>query len=171
MLSKEWYIEAKIKTYGTVDSAHRQPSKIFTARHLGVHNWDLVGPRLRCARYVLVPRLHDWSIGCLLIITLGCNAGHYHMPWVGRDKASFYICTGIPLYCNGDNSDRNEALHHCTLLVNANIEILNKVLKSKDPRIETSATRSLRVDVKCLADIGISDPTHMDNVRDLKTAC
>ena len=83
----------------------------------------------------------------------------------------FYIRTRIPLYCTGDNSDRNEALHHCTLLVNANIEILNKVLKSKDPRIETSATRSLRVDVKCLADIGISDPTHMDNVRDLKTAC
>ena len=56
------------------------------------------------------------------------------------------------------------------MLVNANIEILNKVLKSKDPRIETAATRSLRVDVKCLSDIGISDPTHMDKVRDLKTA-
>ena len=68
------------------------------------------------------------------------------------------------------NCDRNEALHHCTLLVNADIEILNKVLKSKDPRIETAATRSLRVDVKCLSDIGISDPTHMDKVRDLKTA-
>ena len=67
------------------------------------------------------------------------------------------------------NLDRNEALHHCTLLVNANIEVLNKVLKSKDPRIETAATRSLRVDVKCLSDIGISDPTHMDKVRDLLT--
>ena len=64
------------------------------------------------------------------------------------------------------NLDRNEALHHCTLLVNANIEVLNKVLKSKDPRIETAATRSLRVDVKCLSDIGIPDPTHMDKVRD-----
>ena len=53
--------------------------------------------------------------------------------------------------------------------MNANIEILNKVLKSKDPRIETAATRSLRVDVKCLSDIGILDPTHMDKVRDLKT--
>jgi len=59
---------------------------------------------------------------------------------------------------------RNEALHHCTLLVNANIEVLNKVLKSKDPRIETAATRSLRVDVKCLSDIGIADPTDMDKV-------
>ena len=64
------------------------------------------------------------------------------------------------------NQDRNEALHHCTLLVNADIEVLNKVLKSKDPRIETAATRSLRVDVKCLSDIGISGPTDMDTVRD-----
>ncbi len=50
--------------------------------------------------------------------------------------------------------------------MNANIEVLNKVLKSKDPRIETSATRSLRVDVKCLSDIGISDPIKMDKARD-----
>ena len=90
-------------------------------------------------------------------------------PWI-----RLYMYRDYPLCtCESgfDNSDRNEALHHCTLLVNANIEILNKVLKSKDPRIETSATRSLRVDVKCLSDIGITDPTHMDNVRDLETAC
>ena len=38
-------------------------------------------------------------------------------------------------------------------------------MKSKDPRIETAATRSLRVDVKCLSDIGIADPTDMDKDR------
>ena len=37
-----------------------------------------------------------------------------------------------------------------------------QVLNSDDSRIETAATRSLRVDVKCLADIGITDPAQMD---------
>lgn len=57
---------------------------------------------------------------------------------------------------------RKEALHHCTLLINADIGVLNQVLNSDDSRIETAATRSLRVDVKCLADIGITDPAQMD---------
>ena len=57
---------------------------------------------------------------------------------------------------------RKESLHHCTLLVNADIDVLNKVLNSDDSRIETAATRSLRVDVKCLADIGITDPAQID---------
>ena len=39
---------------------------------------------------------------------------------------------------------------------------MNKVLNSDDSRIETAATRSLRVDVKCLADIGITDPAQID---------
>ena len=38
---------------------------------------------------------------------------------------------------------RNEALHHCTLLVESDVEVLNKVLTSASD-IETSATRSLR---------------------------
>ena len=50
---------------------------------------------------------------------------------------------------------RTSSLHHCTLLVKSDIEQLNKVLNSKTgDSIETSATRSLRVDVKCLADVG-----------------
>jgi lipoate-protein ligase A len=42
---------------------------------------------------------------------------------------------------------RHEALHHCTLLVESDIEKLNAVLTS-EANIHTSATRSLRVDVK-----------------------
>jgi len=56
---------------------------------------------------------------------------------------------------------RHESLHHCTLLVNANIDTLNRVLSATD-HIETSATRSLRVDVKCLSDIGIDEPAQID---------
>merc|ERR1711937_168536 len=51
---------------------------------------------------------------------------------------------------------RLEALHHCTLLVDSDVGILNKVLTSNSD-METSATRSLRVDVKTLSDVGIED--------------
>ncbi|CAG5111503.1 Oidioi.mRNA.OKI2018_I69.chr2.g5806.t1.cds [Oikopleura dioica] len=51
---------------------------------------------------------------------------------------------------------RLEALHHCTLLVDSDVGILNQVLTSNSD-IETSATRSLRVDVKTLSDVGIND--------------
>ena len=51
---------------------------------------------------------------------------------------------------------RLEALHHCTLLVDSDVGILNKVLTSNSD-METSATRSLRVDVKTLSDVGIKD--------------
>ena len=51
---------------------------------------------------------------------------------------------------------RKESLHHCTLLVDANVDTLNKVLSSA-AEIDTNATRSLRVDVKCLSEVGISD--------------
>ena len=46
-----------IRDYGTVGSAHRQPSKIFTAS-----NWTLGAHGLSCARYLLMPRLHDFFI-------------------------------------------------------------------------------------------------------------
>jgi len=51
---------------------------------------------------------------------------------------------------------RLEALHHCTLLVDSDVGILNQVLTSNSD-METSATRSLRVDVKTLSDVGIKD--------------
>jgi len=51
---------------------------------------------------------------------------------------------------------RLEALHHCTLLVDSDVGILNHVLTSNSD-METSATRSLRVDVKTLSDVGIKD--------------
>jgi len=56
---------------------------------------------------------------------------------------------------------RNEALHHCTLLVDANVETLNSVLSST-AKIDTVATPSLRVDVKCLSEAGIPSVELLD---------